>query len=218
MVCGGAVGDAPSFGLFMSFPSLAELRRAMRGRRRALSLTQRRVCALTAARRVAATAWFGRSRRIAFYLANDGELDPQPLMERAWAMGKECFLPVLRPIGDDRLWFARYEPGDPLRPNRFNIPEPIARYGRGVAPWSLDLVLMPLVAFDARGNRVGMGGGFYDRTLAYLGRRKIWQRPRLLGLAYEFQRVDGLSPRPWDVPLQAVATERGVVGRDLQAD
>lgn len=189
----------------------------MRRRRRALSAAQRRACASAAARRVAATAWFRSSRRVAFYLANDGELDPQPLLQRARAMGKECFLPMLRPVGDDSLWFAHYEPGDPLRPNRFNIPEPTSRYGRGVAPWSLDLMLMPLVAFDAQGNRVGMGGGFYDRTLAYLGRRNLWHRPHLLGLAYDFQRVDGLGPQPWDIPLQAIVTERGVVARDIQA-
>ncbi len=183
----------------------------MRRRRQALSFIERRTFAAAAARRVARTAKFRESQRIAFYLANDGELDPQPLLARARAMGKECFLPVLRPVGDDRLWFARYESGDRLRPNRFNILEPVSRYGRGVAPWSLDLVLMPLVAFDAWGNRVGMGRGYYDRTLAYLRRQEVWRRPYLLGLAYDFQRVEALSPRPWDVPLQAIATDRALM-------
>jgi 5-formyltetrahydrofolate cyclo-ligase len=69
---------------------------------------------------------------------------------------------------------------------------------------------MPLVAFDPSGNRLGMGGGFYDRTFSYLRNRKFWTKPLLIGIAYEFQRLDSLTPSPWDVPLQAIATEKSL--------
>jgi 5-formyltetrahydrofolate cyclo-ligase len=71
----------------------------------------------------------------------------------------------------------------------------------------LDLVLTPLVAFDAQGHRLGMGGGFYDRSFAYLLRHSRWLRPRLIGLAYDFQRQTRLPHQPWDVPLHAIATD-----------
>jgi 5-formyltetrahydrofolate cyclo-ligase len=84
--------------------------------------------------------------------------------------------------------------------------------------WTLDLMLVPLVGFDGACNRIGMGGGFYDRTLAYLRRRRHWRRPRLIGIAHECQRVDRIDPRPWDIPLDAVVTEQGVYRRTNAAD
>ncbi|QKT03127.1 5-formyltetrahydrofolate cyclo-ligase [Ectothiorhodospiraceae bacterium 2226] len=187
----------------------AQLRRALRARRRALSARERRLAGEAAARRFAQHSLFLRSRRIAFYLAHEGEMDPAPLMARAWAMGKRVYLPVLRPLGANRLWFTPYRPGDRLVANRFGIEEPPARLASAVPPWGLDLVLAPLVGFDRQGGRLGMGGGFYDRTLAYLLQRHHWRRPLLAGLAYEFQEVPALPRQPWDVPLAAVVTEQG---------
>ena len=74
-------------------------------------------------------------------------------------------------------------------------------------PWGLDLILLPLVGFDLKGNRLGMGGGYYDRTLSYLRHRRFWIKPRLVGVAHECQKVDSLIARPWDIPLDAVVTE-----------
>jgi 5-formyltetrahydrofolate cyclo-ligase len=106
-----------------------------------------------------------------------------------------------------------------LLPNHFSIPEPVSR-GRGMVKLSrLDLVLTPLVGFDAQGNRLGMGGGFYDRSFAFLRRRQSWRKPRLLGLAFDLQEVNaqtgdqtegGLARQAWDVPLDGVVTESGV--------
>jgi 5-formyltetrahydrofolate cyclo-ligase len=100
-----------------------------------------------------------------------------------------------------------------MRANRFNIPEPTLRNRRLRLAWTLDLLLVPLVGFDAGGNRLGMGGGFYDRTLSYLSHRTYWRRPRLIGIAHECQRVAELRLRPWDVPLDMVVTERQVYRR-----
>jgi 5-formyltetrahydrofolate cyclo-ligase len=197
------------------------LRREMRRRRRALTPLAQQQAASALARQLGRHPLFLRSRHIAFYLPNDGEMDLTPLIARAQAMGKRCYLPVLSPLYHNRLWFAPYHPESPLLLNRFGIPEPAADWSMMRPAWSLDLVLTPLVAFDEGGNRLGMGGGYYDRTLAYLNRRRHWRKPHLLGTAYSFQQVETLPHAPWDVPLHGIATETRIhlLGnhRDLRA-
>ena len=192
-------------------------RRALRSRlretRRNLGSDQRNAAARLCARRLSELAAFRNARRIAAYLPADGELDTDPLIARAWDMGKSVYLPVLLPQGENRLWFARYEPDTILRCNRFGIPEPVGAARTRIAPLALDLVLTPLVAFDAQGHRLGMGGGFYDRSFAYLLRHRRWLRPRLIGLAYDFQRQPHLPHQPWDVPLHAIVTDKAVYER-----
>lgn len=181
------------------------IRRTMRARRRALRPVQQRAAARRLAHRVAASSLFRAARRIALYIAADGEIDPATLCRLAWARGKTVYLPVLHPLHRDRLLFVAYGPRDRLRRNRFGIPEPAA-LADVVAPWQLDLVCTPLVAFDAAGNRLGMGGGFYDRTFDR-ERARCWPRqPRLCGLAHAFQQVPALSANPWDVPLDRIFT------------
>ncbi len=190
--------------------SRPDLRRRIRAQRRALTPAERSRAALELADHLAAHALFRNSRRIAAYLAADGEIDPLPLMERAWALGKAVYLPVLVPFGHNRLWFSPYRPGDRLMSNCYGIAEPqIVHRGR-VPATALDLVLAPLVAFDPSGNRLGMGGGYYDRSFNFLQRRRYWHKPRLVGLAYDFQRVETLPSQPWDIPLAAVATDAGL--------
>jgi len=184
-----------------------ELRRSLRHQRRALSAPQRHAAAAGLERIVARHPLFLHSRHIAFYLPNDGEIDLLPLVQRAWQMGKRCYLPVLTPRRHDRLWFAPFKPDTVLVMNRFGIPEPECPWQQMRSVQTLDLILAPLVAFDLAGNRLGMGGGFYDRTLAYLSRRTAWRKPRLIGTAYSFQQVEALPHQPWDVPLQGIATE-----------
>lgn len=150
------------------------------------------------------------NRRIAVYLPVNGEMDPRPLMDRLWSMGKELYLPVLANFPERRLWFCAYTPGEPLVSNRFGIPEPKNTPLRRIRSVSLDLVLMPLVAFDANGHRLGMGGGYYDRSFSFIKRRRHWRKPRLVGLAYEFQRLPLIESESWDVPLDGVATERRI--------
>ncbi len=192
-------------------PPMAErtaIRRVMRARRRRLDERQRHAAALALARRLASSPLLRNARRIACYFPCNGEMDLGPVMARLHAMGKQCYLPVLDETGSGRLWFARYRPGDPLWCNRYGIPEPSRPRHWLVKPWQLDLILAPLVAFDPSGNRLGMGGGHYDRTLAFLLRRRCWHRPRFYGVAYEFQKVARLEQRPWDVPLDGVVTEQ----------
>ena len=180
------------------------LRREMRRRRRTLSASDRYASARALSRRLAGSRWFINSRTIAVYLPNDGEISLLPLVARAWSMGKRTYLPKL--FGP-KLWFLPFHARTAFDGNRFAIPEPAAPARRRIRPMFIDLVLLPLVAFDRSGNRLGMGGGYYDRTFEAVRRRTAWRGPKLVGVAYEFQRVDTLPAADWDVPLDAIATE-----------
>ncbi|WP_286804998.1 MULTISPECIES: 5-formyltetrahydrofolate cyclo-ligase [unclassified Marinimicrobium] len=194
-------------------PDKKQLRQRLRARRNGLTAQEHRDAAHAVARQISRTAEFIRSRRIAVYWPNDGEIDPTPIVERAWQLGKQCYLPVLHPIQPRRLWFVLWQRDTPLYPNRYGIPEPNPyREPRLAAPF-LNLVLLPLVGFDANGGRLGMGGGFYDRTFAFkAGDGHIpGYGPDLFGLAHACQEVPALPIEPWDIPLTAVVTDRGVV-------
>ncbi len=128
-------------------------------------------------------------------------------------MGKQCLLPVLHPLGHKRLWFSPWRPGERLRANRYGIEEPLWERAGLVDVRGVDLVVVPLVAFDAACNRMGMGAGYYDRTFAWKLRHPDRLRPRLVGYAHDFQRIEKLDRNPWDVPLQAVITENGIACR-----
>ncbi len=190
-------------------PSKAELRRQLRARRSALTRAQQLHAADALVCRLLVTRVLRVSRRIACYLPNDGEIDPRPLIARLWALKKACYLPVLSHMPNEHLWFARVTPDTPLTLNKFGIPEPrIADEWRRAR--ELDLILLPLVGFDPDGNRLGMGAGFYDRSLEFLRLRQVWKKPRLVGLAHECQRVARLPVNAWDVALDAVVTDRAV--------
>ncbi len=196
----------PSFSSACMIPN----RKSLRRRRRALTQSQQRDHARRAAQLVAHQPFFLRAQRIGFYLAADGELDPLPLIERALAMGKQCCLPVLHPLGHKRLWFAPWRPGQPLRHNSYHIPEPVWQRAGVIDPRSLELVILPLVAFDHHCNRMGMGAGFYDRTFARRLTNNYWKGPTLVGYAHALQQLPRVEKHPWDVPLDAVVTEKRV--------
>jgi len=184
-----------------------DLRRSLiRRRRRTPADVLRR-----ASGEVARLAWqlpaLRRARRIGMYFAVGGEIDCGALLARAHATGRQVYFPVLH---GPALRFAAYRPGDLLVTNRYGIGEPRVDARQLLRGSQLDVVLTPLVAFDRRGNRLGMGAGYYDRSFAFRRRRTAWQRPRLIGLAHEFQRVESLRAQSWDVPLDAVVTDRQV--------
>jgi 5-formyltetrahydrofolate cyclo-ligase len=99
-------------------------------------------------------------------------------------------------------------PGPRLRINRYGIAE--FDSSQRAAPWSMQYVFLPLVGFDARGNRLGMGAGFYDRALAFRRQRRHWRGPRLIGIAHSCQEAPSIEPLATDIPLDAVVTERGI--------
>lgn len=186
--------------------SLISLRSQIRALRRTLSLSQREQAALQLAKRVTGLPVFAASQHIAVYIAIDGEMDPAPLLAQASASNKQIYLPVLTADSQRPMVFAPYETDTVLKPNRFKILEPDVSPAQWRHGEHLDLVLTPLVAFDASGNRLGMGGGFYDRTFAFR-RDTASPWPYLLGLAYELQKVNALERQPWDIPLDGIATE-----------
>jgi 5-formyltetrahydrofolate cyclo-ligase len=183
------------------------LRQRLRAVRRALTPAERRQAADKAAAILTGLPQFHAARRIAAYVAMDGELDPAPLIAAARAAGKQVYLPALPPDDQGPLAFQLYVADTRLVPNRLRILEPDAPLTAAISATELDLVLAPLVGFDMSGRRLGMGGGFYDRTFAFLKDGRITQ-PLLIGLAYECQRVTELDEASWDVPLKAVVTEQ----------
>lgn len=176
------------------------LRLQMRARRRALAPFRRRLANQAITRRIAALAAFRHARNVALYWPADGEPDIRALAKLAWRHHKQVLLPVVALRGT--MHFVAWAPGAKLRRNRYGIPEPAVRRRRTAAT-RIDLVVMPLVAFDARGNRLGMGGGYYDRALARRGRQTT-----LLGAAFSFQQAPAVPAQPWDIPLDIIVTER----------
>lgn len=187
--------------------SRSELRKQLRGKRRALSFEQQQAASERLALNLLTHPDLHRARHIGIYLANDGEIDPQLYIKLGRRKGLQFYLPILHPIYPGKLVFSRYYDGVELTANRFGIPEPPFPKSRRRPAWALDAVLFPLVGFDEQGGRLGMGGGFYDRTFAF-SRLRPSMAPKLIGLAHEFQKVSSLPIEPWDVPLHAVVTDR----------
>ncbi|MCK4833158.1 MAG: 5-formyltetrahydrofolate cyclo-ligase [Gammaproteobacteria bacterium] len=190
-----------------SQPSIADIRQLKRSQRQTLSVDAQQQHSTTLCQNISRHRSYRYSQHIACYLANDGEIDPHQLIEHAWFAKKNVYLPVLSPIKDS-LYFAPYDENSRFKHNRFNIAEPICQPSDWIKASQLDLLLLPLVAFDTDGNRVGMGGGFYDRTLAYLQHRRYWRKPVLMGLAHEIQKTDHLQSQSWDIPLDHIVTEK----------
>lgn len=182
------------------------LRKQARAARAALAPDYRRFAVRRALRQALRAGLFLKGRRWSFYLPVNDEFDVLPLLNQALHMGKDCFLPITAHRIAQPLRFARLDGRHGLTHNRYGIVEPHAHELMN-ARW-LDVMLLPLVGFDRQGRRLGMGGGYYDATLAFMRHRRHGRKPRLIGIAYECQRVDTLPHDPWDMPLDAVLTER----------
>ena len=191
----------------VAYSSRAGLRRELRHRRRMLSQRQQSDAARGMVNQLLRYGILRRSQRIALYLPADGELDPIPLLRWLRRFHITAYVPVLRPSIEPGLWFIKLTPETRLTRNEFNLLEPILpRYAHradSCPAWALDIVLMPLVGFDASGARLGMGGGFYDRTF---GSTYYPRQPRLIGLAHDIQEVVRLPTEQWDVPLDMIIT------------
>jgi 5-formyltetrahydrofolate cyclo-ligase len=161
--------------------------------------------AATAAALLAEHPVFKKSTNIACYCAHKNEFETLPMMQAIFRSQKKCYLPVL--CEGNTLGFVRYEEGDELEVNQFGILEPFDS-SRKIAVDKLDLIIMPLVAYDSQGRRLGMGGGFYDRTLASMHVHS--SKPHLLGLAYASQHIDELPSDSWDINIHSVITELGI--------
>ena len=186
-------------------PARTVLRKRMRDVRKRLPERTRLSSARLLGMRVSRLKCFRRSNLIACYLPADGEIDVRPLILTALQNNKRVALPVVDRNVPGRMRFANWVPGMPETRNQYGIREPLRGNRRFVATGELDMVIVPLLAFDAQGNRLGMGGGYYDRCFSFLSSR-IVKRPTLVGVAYEAQKVDRLNTEAWDIPLSWVVT------------
>ena len=212
----GFPGDA---GLFPAQPVTAPadrqpLRAALRARRAALSAAERIAASQGLVEQLEGIPEFLTDRRIAGYWAVDGELPLAAVMAGVRERGQSWFLPVLGP--ERQLRFGPWHARDAIRPNRYGIPEPVCPDEALLMPAEIDVVLLPLLGFDRTGERLGFGGGWYDRSFAFTRGRAAGERPLLVGIGYAVQEVPLIEPQPWDVRLDYIATERELI--DLTGD
>jgi len=153
---------------------------------------------------------FKHSKTIGLYMSTQGEVSTAPILEYAWQHRKLCYLPILQQDARQNkfLAFGKYNKNDILKDNKYAIAEPVTSLSEQISGMKLDLVIVPLVAFDANCNRLGYGGGYYDRTFAAKQQLAPHSAPILVGLAYELQKVSELAHEKWDVPLDYVMTEK----------
>lgn len=184
------------------------LRDTMKQIRAKVSVAYRSTASNQICTRIRSLEQYRQAKRIALYFAVQGEIDLEPLWNSAPLQGKFCYFPVLN---EDNLTlsFLPATPTTHFKKNRYGIPEPDVSHDLAIPVEELDLILMPLVAFDARCTRLGMGAGYYDRTF------QDKTNCTLFGVAYQFQRVEYIQPHPWDIPLDAVITQRAIYWRNL---
>ena len=197
-----------------------ELRQRLAERRRALSPPERMAAAQGLRRSLEQLPEYHTDLRVAGYWATNGELPLNLAIPPLATRGQQFMLPV---IGEGtRLRFAPWLAGQDVQPNRYGIPEPAAPTEL-FEPFQLDLVLVPLLAFDRRGHRLGHGGGYYDRSFAFLKDQARPTEPLLVGIGYAFQELPEIDAEPWDVPLDYIATEQELIdchaiGQDEEGD
>jgi 5-formyltetrahydrofolate cyclo-ligase len=179
-------------------------RQSARLARRTLSVAQRANASEIICKRVIASREFFSSACIGCYLPMHDEVDTREIIERAWRANKRVFVPVLR--GGAQMAFCEIDKDTELEQDRFGIWEPVR--GVLIPAKKLDLIITPTVAFDENKNRIGMGSGYFDRCFSFLRHRKHWLRPKLLGVAFECQRVEKITPNAWDIRLYKIITEK----------
>lgn len=201
----------------MSKPvSRQAIRQQIRQARRSLSAQAQIDASLAVVEQIKQSDLIKKNQKVALYLANDGELNPFALIEYAWQMGADVYLPVLHPFAKNHLAFFQYHANTQLTKNKFGIAEPKLNCLTICPIKALDYIFMPLVAFDAQGNRMGMGGGFYDRTLApnlneSAGLNVHNHQQKRIGLAHSCQQVAQLPVEAWDVPLDYIVTPENML-------
>ncbi|MFK5894792.1 MAG: 5-formyltetrahydrofolate cyclo-ligase [Pseudomonadota bacterium] len=187
------------------------IRASMRQQRRNLSPLKQKINANKLAKYLINMRLVKQASKIAVYLSNDGELDLSELIKAFWKANKTCYLPVLNKKLPGHLVFLPYNKNQKLINNRYKILEPAYSYRNSKMAKQLDIILMPLVSFDKRGNRIGMGGGYYDRTLSFMRKTTKSQtanrKPALIGIAHSIQQVEQIPVEPWDIKLNMIVTD-----------
>jgi len=184
------------------------IRRAVRQHLNQLPPIERQTLTDQALENFIRTPEFRRCRHIGLFFPVRHELDILPLLDICLSRKKRIYLPCLYPMPFQKLYFLPYSAKDTFSMNRYSIPEPDLAIRRRINLFRLDLVVTPLLAFGTHGERLGMGGGFYDRTFAYRQKPGLLKRPRLWSIALQAQHHP-LTGNPWDIPVDGVSTEKG---------
>ena len=185
----------------------AGLRAALRARREALAKDERLALSRAATEHVLRERIWNEAETVALYIAVRGEIDTEPLLRAAWDSGKQVLLPLCSRNGNAHMRFVPCSGPDRLAPGAYGIPEPVCAESVSADCGEPDVIIVPGLAFDRKGVRLGQGGGFYDR---YFARPETAGALRI-GLAYAFQMVEKLPREPWDLPVDGVCTEQGMV-------
>ncbi len=187
------------------------LRKQLRNKRQQLSPKQQQQHSQKIIHTITQSSFYQQAKSIALYLPSDGEVDISSLLKETLKQNKRCYLPIISNKEKGLMHFALYHKDIALKKNCFAILEPAYKKADLKTALEIDLVLAPLVGFDNQGNRMGMGGGYYDRALEHLKNNcNSHVKPIFVGIAHELQRVNSLEKNAWDISLHAVVTEQGV--------
>ncbi len=188
----------------MSELSRQDFRKLIREKRNALCSDTQFQAGLDLVTQFAQLPEIQQAQNIAIYLSADGELDTKPLIEWLWQQGKSVYLPVIHPFSKGQLLFLQYVNEDQLVYNKYRILEPKLDIRHLLPVKQLDVICTPLVGFDSIGHRLGMGGGYYDRTLSHWFKTGEGGKP--IGIAHDCQHVERLPIESWDIPLPKIVT------------
>lgn len=183
--------------------AIAQLRKRGLCARRLLDDQTRANASQVIAERIVHSHEFMACKTIACYLSSYDEVDLSYVIERAWRANKRIFAPVI--ANKYGMFFRQLLPDTLLERNRFDLWEPVS--GDEIDVRQLDVVVTPVVAFDDHHHRIGMGSGYFDRRFSFLKHRRHWLRPKLIGAAFDCQKVEIIEPNPWDIRLYSVITE-----------
>ena len=204
-------------------PIRNQIRSSIRTKRKSLSAIEQKRLSSELLQQLTARPDVLAADNIALYLANDGELDPMLFIQWCWQHNKKVYLPVLHPFSSGHLLFLHYQPSSIMQKNKYGILEPKLDVRLIKSINDIDIIFTPLVAFDQTGNRLGMGGGFYDRTLSTWFKRYCLEsnesvennvsntdekllKPYPIGLAHDIQLIDEVPSQLWDIPLPEIVT------------
>lgn len=180
------------------------LRIEIRDKRQSLSHEFQKLAGQQLSNKLSQHLFVKQAQNLALFLPNDGEINTIPFIKWCWGNNKKVYLPVIHPFTKGHLLFLHYHPNSKMIKNQYGIFEPALSVQDIIIPTQLDLIFTPLVAFDELGNRLGMGGGYYDRLLAPWFKNKIGGIP--IGLAHDCQQVKQIPLEAWDIPLPEIIT------------
>jgi 5-formyltetrahydrofolate cyclo-ligase len=189
-------------------PSDQNIRKSIRTQRKNLSPHQVDEASKIISEKIIHHPAFINAKKIAYYFPNENEVDPTLIISHARELKKELFLPVLS--SENELHFYFINSNTEFKKNKFNIEEPVIDNQNSISPEKLDLILIPIVAFDVHNNRLGRGLGCYDRALKSLKNKHFETKPTLVGLAYEFQRINNITSKSHDISMDYIFTESDI--------